>query len=182
MASPAFSQLVHAASIDLGQSRIGAVVSEGDREAFRRAVAAAPLGDWPSAVHAASRLSLADMFLALESVGRPEQTRLSREAREVFGSNSLPYRRIEFARAVAADREIIDAGLPDHQVNAGRAFLGCTPLSDGGVRRTIDESLAAARNIIADTNNDDPVAEWRGERTTVRVAVASIASPGLWSW
>lgn len=118
--------------------------------------------DWKTAMHAGSRLAMFDLLPAMASLSDTNRrfllTDAPRNPRAVLQPPIIPtadrrkvlgaaFERLVFAEAVVDRHEIEDHGLPLDQVNDGRAFLGCTPLDDDGVRRLIFDSLNRAKQI-----------------------------------
>lgn len=137
-------------------------MSDKDRLAFADAVAKAKsawvLQDWEPAVHAASRLAMPDMLVALSAISESDREMLLRNAEALFLPARKPaFDRIEFAAGVIDRGEIYDLGLPEDQVNDGREFLGCSRLDDKGVQNTITDALTQATVMI---NGKQKGTEW----------------------
>jgi len=135
-------------------------MSEADQQLFVDAVSHAndvsnsksPIGirneghqEWVAALKDCNRLSMPDMLSALDKVQKDDRLKMVNTLmpRGVPGVPELGKGadRIMFAVCAVDNREIIDAGLPDAQVNDAREYLGCTRLEDDEVRRVINESL-----------------------------------------
>ncbi|WP_413991623.1 hypothetical protein ACMDCR_05870 [Labrys okinawensis] len=130
-----------------------------------------PSSDWTDCVHLLDRLAMFDIIPAMASVDRQKIELIMGKAWGMFstfgalliasaptlGGDMTPaaltmtiaYRRLYFAYTVLYKREIAYLDIPPEQVNDGRVYLGCTPMSDAGIRHEIDSAIARAQDALA---------------------------------
>lgn len=134
-------------------------MGELDRKPFRDAVAdvkkARLAEDWAPVMTPLLRLAMFDMLPVLAALSPADRARLQAAANMLGRRVSAEsWKRLLFAFTVVDKGEVADFGLPIDQVNDARAFLGCTPLDDDGVRREIALAESEARALISSGSND----------------------------